>query len=157
MKTGTNDTIKLDLVVNLAKEKTFEAFVEQFSNWWPKAYTWSGSDLQTIQIEARVNGKCFETGPFDFRLDWGRVLLFKPSEKVAFTWQISPTRIPEPNPDKASEVHIFFVAKGLSTVLKLEHNNFSNHGEGWKEYFEAMQSEQGWAFILQQFKAYCEK
>ncbi len=150
------ETITLIMNLGLSKEEAFERFVNHFNNWWPKKYTWSGQKLKFIQIEANVNGKCFEIGPHDFRLDWGRVLEFEKSNKIVFSWQISPIRVPEPDPAKGSEVEIVFKEEDGLTKLVFEHRSFSNHGNGWRKYIEALKSEQGWPYILNRYKRHCE-
>ncbi len=156
MPNDKNENLKIEFEVKLPKEEAFSTFVNQLERWWPKEYTWSGEALEAIKIEPKANGKCYETGPYNFRCDWGRVITFKPSGKLIFTWQISPARTPEPDPEKASEVCIQF-RKGhnSSTLIDFEHRNFSRHGEGWHEYLKAMKSQQGWPYILNKFKSYC--
>lgn len=70
------------------------------------------------------------------------------------SWQISPERVPEPDPAKASEVEIHFVAEGpASTHVEFEHRGFGRHGEGAEGYLEAMGSECGWPYILDRYVA----
>ncbi|KAA0992262.1 SRPBCC family protein [Dyadobacter aurulentus] len=144
------------IVVPATPHDAFNYFVYELNQWWPKAYTWSGEKLVEIRINPQVNGLCTETGPFGFRCDWGRVTEFTQSVKLSFTWQISPARIPEPDPDKASLVSILFT-KSLydATDITLIHSNFEKHGDGASGYAEAMDSEQGWPKILDAFKVYC--
>ena len=72
-------------------------------------------------------------------------------------WQIGPQREPIPNPKKASDLKVSFVPNGNSTTFEFEHFNFKNHGEGSGNYRDMMDSEQGWDYILNNFKKYCEK
>ncbi|MFB6319557.1 SRPBCC domain-containing protein [Saccharicrinis sp. FJH54] len=69
---------------------------------------------------------------------------------------MSARREPVPDPDKASEIKIRFEKPDAVTKVHFEHYNFENHGQEWKNYENMMQSEQGWPYILDQFKAYCE-
>jgi uncharacterized protein YndB with AHSA1/START domain len=146
----------MEIKVLLSKTEAFEKFVNQFNDWWPKEYTWSGQKLKSIQIEAKVNGKCFEIGPHDFRCDWGRVLEIEKPNRIVFTWQISPARVPEPDPSKGSEIEILFRKEGDKTVIQFEHKKFPNHGDGWEKYLESLNSEQGWPFILGKYKQLCD-
>lgn len=145
-------TIQRQTTVKASPDRAFEIFVKQFAAWWPPEYTWSQETLQTIGIEPRKNGLCFEHGPHGFRCDWGRVLVWEPPHRIVFSWQISPERVPEPNPDKASKVDIRFTAEADGTTrLDLEHRGFERHGEHGDSYRAGLASEQGWSYILQRF------
>lgn len=157
MKEKMADAIVLSIDLNLKKEKAFEKFVVKLTNWWPKEYTWSGQLLESINIDSKEDGKCYEIGPHNFKLDWGRIKEIKIPDKIVFTWQISPIRVPEPNPSKVSEIEIKFISEEVSTKLQFVHRGFSNHGNGWENYLEALKSEQGWPYILNRYKKYCEK
>ncbi|WP_419539844.1 SRPBCC domain-containing protein [Natronogracilivirga saccharolytica] len=99
-----------------------------------------------------TNGRCFERGPHGFECDWGRVLAFDPPSRIVFTWQIAPDRVPEPNPQKASEIEVLFVEKGRTeTQMKIEHRNFDKHGEYAESYKQALRSPQGWHYILKNY------
>lgn len=144
------------IIVKGGPDHAFNHFIYDLNAWWPKQYTWSGDDLVEIRIVPEINGLCTEIGPFGFRCDWGRVTELNENVKLTFTWQISPTRIPEPNPDKASRVTILFneLSQG-ETAITLTHIDFEKHGEDAAGYAEAMDSEQGWPKILGAFKVYC--
>lgn len=144
------------LQIDAPAKKVFNQFVNEFNEWWPKEYTWSQDALQEIRIEPKMNGLCTEIGPYGFRCDWGRVTELT-ENRIGLKWQISQRREPIPNPDKASDVKVSFVSQGDSTALNFEHVNFENHGEGSDDYRNMMDSAQGWDYILNRFKEYCEK
>jgi len=149
--------LKKSILVKVSANLAFHKFLNELHAWWPKAYTWSQDALEDIRIEGRKDGLCTEVGPYGFRCDWGRVTGLVENKKIAMKWQISPNRTPVPDPGKASDLEIRFVASGsTSTVLEFKHINFERHGEGAAAYRKAMDSEQGWDYILGCFKAYCE-
>lgn len=136
-------------VVPCSAEQAFNFFVTNLNAWWPAEYTWSGDALQEIAIELRINGHCYEEGPYGFRCDWGRVIKVEPPHSIRFTWQISPERVPEPNPEKASEIEVTFTKKSnSSSEINFEHRFLERHGNMAGEYYNAMRSPQGWPYIL---------
>lgn len=151
-------SIKRTVAIPLSFQEAYDKFVHEFNFWWPKAYTWSQDQLQSISIDARQNGLCTEIGPHGFRCDWGRVVSIKAAEKITFTWQISPRREPVPDPAQASIVEVQFQAKAdRQTLMHLEHRDFEKHGEGAENYQQAMDSDSGWDYILDLYLNYCEK
>lgn len=147
------ESIQRTYSVQVSVERAFDAFTDELATWWPPEYTWSKDTLDTIAIEPKEGGRCFERGPHGFECDWGRVLTWDPPDRLVFTWQISPTRVPEPNPDKASEVEVQFEAEDAETTrVTFEHRGFANHGDGSVEYREAMASPHGWDYILERYR-----
>ena len=143
------DAARSSVTVPRSPERAFVAFVDGFVEWWPPEYTWSGQRLEAIGIEPRMGGLCSELGPHGFRLDWGRVLAWEPPSRLVLAWQIGPTRVPEPDPDRASEVEVRFEPDGGDgTRVELVHRGFERHGDGAEAYRAAMDSEQGWELIL---------
>lgn len=149
---ATEDAIRLMLTVPAPAERAFTVFAEGFASWYPSEYTWSQDVLDTIAIESREGGRCFERGPEGFWIDWGRVLVWDPPRRLLFSWQISPRREPVPDREKASEVELRFEEEGpRSTRIEFKHRGFSRHGEGSDGYREALGSEQGWPYILERY------
>jgi uncharacterized protein YndB with AHSA1/START domain len=135
-------------------DRAFALFTEDMTAWWPREYTWAQKTLAEIGIEPREGGHCYERGPHGFRCDWGRVVTCEPPERIAFTWQISAQRVPQPDPAKASLVEVRFEPDGESgTRVTLAHRHFSRHGEGAADYEAAMSSPQGWPLLLEKFAA----
>mgnify|MGYP000131898417 CR=1 FL=1 len=146
------DPIKCEIEVPLNVADAFKFFVTDFSKWWPSEYTWSQESLVSIAIEHHLGGRCTETGPHGFQIDWGRVLEWYPSEKLKFSWQISPNREPIPDSEKASVVAVDFEAiNANTTLLVLTHDRFEKHGEGALAYRDSLASNYGWPFILNRY------
>lgn len=157
MTTAIDTTIFSEIVTNSTIDECFCFFVDHLHEWWPREYTWSQQSLKKITIAPYINGHCFETGPFDFRCDWGRVLEFERPYHLVFSWQINAARIPVPDPEKASKVTVSFKTLEDKTVrLRLIHSNFDKHGPDWEQYARAMNSDKGWTFILDRFRQHLE-
>lgn len=147
-----DEPILRNILVPVPPERAFEHFVAELHAWWPSEYTWSGNVLERIGIEPHHGGPCFELGPHGFRCDWGRVLIWDPPDRLVFSWQIGPDRTPEPDPDKASEVEVRFVADGPDrTRVELVHRGFSRHGDGAAEYRDGLAAPEGWTYILNRY------
>lgn len=150
----TDDALRLTLTVPTNAERAYAVFTEEFASWYPSEYTWSQDKLQTIGMEGREGGRCFERGPEDFWIDWGRVRIWEPPHRLLFSWQISPEREPVPDATKASEVELrFYEERPQSTRIEFEHRGFSRHGEDAEDYRQALGSEQGWPYILDCYAA----
>ena len=143
--------VRSTVTVAAPPESAFASFTERLRDWWPPDYTWSQQKLEDIGIEPGEGGMCFEIGPHKFRCDWGRVLAWQPPRRLVFTWQISSARVPDPDPDHASEVEVSFTSDGDETRVDLVHSGFERHGEGAKSYGSAMGSEYGWPLILARY------
>ena len=89
-----------------------------WGSWWPAEYTWAQTTLEGIAIEPKEGGRCHETGPHGFSCDWGRVVACAPPERLVFTWQISPDRTPQPDPERSSEVEVTFEAAENGTRVR---------------------------------------
>lgn len=151
------DKITKRLTVNIAPEKAFQKFLSELKGWWPREYTWSQDKLTDIKIEKKKDGLCTETGPYGFRCDWGRVTELNVNQRIGLKWQIGANREPIPDPEKASDILVIFNGMDKSsTTIEFKHWNFENHGTQAAEYREMMNGPQGWDYILNRFKEYCE-
>jgi uncharacterized protein YndB with AHSA1/START domain len=141
-----------EITVPVPPERAFALFTEGMTAWWPPEYTWAQKTLDHIAIEPVEGGRCFERGPHGFSCDWGRVVTCEPPARIAFTWQITAQRVPQPDPAQSSLVEVRFTADGESgTRVELAHRHFSRHGAGAEGYEAAMSSPQGWPLLLERF------
>jgi uncharacterized protein YndB with AHSA1/START domain len=148
--------IQRTITVQAPADRAFDMFVSGLTTWWPKEYTWAGEGLEMIVMEPRPDGRCFERGPNKFECDWGRVLVCDGPHHIVFTWQVSPTRVPVPDASQASEVEVRFSSVGENTTqIDFEHRYFERHGNGAHTYRHAMDSPEGWTYILERFRAAC--
>jgi len=155
-KFAKTDSLRCDVIVGLNPASSFEKFRHDIAHWWPREYTYAGDVIEDIFFEGRKGGILWERGPEGFRCDLARVLRWVPPEKMILRWHISPSHRPEPDPARASEVEIRFLANSSGgTRIELEHRNFSNHGSGAEEYRARMASDTGWPFILRRFAEHC--
>ena len=150
------NSIMKQIKLETSTKQAFDKFINKINDWWPKEYTWSQDKLIQIKIESKENGLCTEIGPHDFRCDWGRVVKLISNKKIELKWQISPKREPIPDPGKASDIEIEFTENGGISTMTFRHKNFENHGDGADKYREMMDSPQGWDYILNNYKRYCE-
>lgn len=149
---NTENPIKQHFPVPAPAGEAFEVFTQKLNSWWPKEYTWAGEGLEKMAIEPGKNGRCFERGPHGFECDWGRVVEWDPPHRIVLTWQIGPDRVPQPNPEKASEIEVLFEEDNSATQVTFIHRNFENHGESAGTYKEALASPKGWPYILGNYK-----
>jgi uncharacterized protein YndB with AHSA1/START domain len=137
--------IRLELDVPGGPDRAFEVFTGELMSWWPAEYTWSGPRaLVQIGMEAGAGGLCYEIGPHGFRCDWGRVLIWDPGRRLVLTWQIGPNREPVPDPERAGEVEVLF----KSERIEFEHRGFDRYQPAGEDYRKAMESPEGWPYIL---------
>ena len=147
------DSIKRTIPTGISATEAYARFVHELNNWWPRQYTWAQDKLQQISIDGCRGGFCHETGPYGFRCDWGRVLDLNAGDFIVFSWQISPARVPEPDPAKASEISVRF----LPGEIVFEHRYFERHGEGAEAYRQMMDTDKGWDYMLRCFTDYCQR
>ena len=142
---------RAEVDVPVPPERAFDAFAD-LGSWWPAELSWSGDVLVSLALDPRPGGLATEIGPHGFRVDWGRVLDWQPPERLVLAWQIGPTRVPEPDPARASEVEVRFVPAGPETTrVSVEHRGFERHGDGAEEYAAGMTG--GWEQLLGRYAA----
>lgn len=150
--------IKRQITLTIKPAQAFQKFVHEFNEWWPPEYTWSQDKLEKIFINAHPGGLCTELGPRGFRCDWGRVSALDEGKRIDFSWQISAKREPIPDPDQTGTIRVEFRANGDTGALVLfEHGDFDKYEADAGNYREMMNSEQGWPYILEKYKSYCER
>ncbi len=152
------NSIKKEITLNISKEIAFEKFLNDFNEWWPKEYTWSMDSLKEISLGWKVGDFCTEIGPNGFRVDWGTVINIQKDKLFSFKWQIGFNRAPIPNPEKASLVTVTFNSISNSeTKVELTHSGFKTHDSNSLAYLKAMDSDQGWDYLLHCYKEYAMK
>jgi len=143
---------RTEVVVEAPLEAAWQVFVD--GSWWPKDKQIGSEPIERSVIEPREGGRWFERGVDGAECDWGQVLAWEPPHRLVLSWHIGTTWQYDPDPAKASEVEIRFVAEsGSRTRVELEHRHLDRHGDGWEAMREAVGSPNGWGGILGDFAA----
>ncbi len=150
--------IRHEVTVETTPGDAFAAFTDGIGTWWPPEFTWSGQLLERLVIEPRSGGFCYELGSGGMRLDWGRVAAWEPPQRLSFSWQVGPDRVPEVNPARASQVDVRFEAVGLDrTRVILVHDGWERHGDGGEAYREQFDAARAWPRMLEAYCAVVER
>lgn len=150
----TTIAVRRTLTVAAPPERAFEVFTAGFASWWPSSHSVIEGGYEGAHIEPREGGRWYERHADGGEAEWGRVLAWDPPRRVVLSWAVGPTREPETDPARMSEVEARFIAEGgQGTRVELEHRAFARHGEGADLYRAGMGSPGGWPLILERFAA----
>ncbi len=148
VQTAVSTSIVVDTPIDLA----FAVFTEDMGSWWPPDHHIIQVPLARMVFEPKVGGHFYDVGTDGSECRWARVLTYEPPHRIVFSWDISLQWQVEPDPTKASEVEVRFVADGAArTRVELEHRHIDRHGEGWEPIRDAVGSDGGWNVGLRAF------
>ncbi len=150
--TRSVEPITEQVVVDATPADAFAGFTDGLHAWWPPEYTWSGAQLERVAVEPRPGGFFHEIGPNGMRLDWGRLSVWQPPSRLAFSWLVGPDRAPEPNPSRASQVDVTFEPLGEDrTRVTVTHSGWERHGEAGAAYRDQFASAGAWPRMLERY------
>ena len=150
---ATDSTVRREITVNADQERAFEVFTAGFDSWWPRAHHIGQSELLAAIIEPKVGGRWYERGIDGSECDWGKVLVWEAPARVVLSWHLDGNWAFDPDPAKASEVELRFVAESESrTRVELEHRGIER-AHAAEQLRAGVDSEQGWNGLLQLFVA----
>ena len=146
------NSVRKTLTVNVPIERAFTVFTGKMAAWWPATHHIGKQPFTDIEVEPRSGGRWFERAADGSECDWGRVAVWEPPNRVAFSWHLQSDWSFDPDPQKASEVEIRFFPEGAGrTRVELEHRNLERHGTAWEQVRNGVDSPGGWMAILEQF------
>jgi DNA-binding transcriptional ArsR family regulator len=118
------------VVVPLPLVEAFALFIQQ-DRWWPVAtHHLAEPHGDTAVLEPFEGGRWFERGADGREQDWGRVLVWRPPHQVVLSFLVGYDWMPEPDPAKASEIDVRFLAEAPDrTRLEWEHRHLERYGE----------------------------
>ncbi|MEU4194271.1 hypothetical protein AB0E69_20415 [Kribbella sp. NPDC026611] len=140
------DELTAQVEVGVGPDVAFRLFTDEFGDWWPREFSWSGADL--LEDIGLMAGVLYEVGPNGLQWDWGRVLASEPGRRFRFSWQIGPDRVPIPRTEDATEVEVTFTA-GLVHVT---HRGWERHGDAGADYRNSFT--EVWPHALGRFAKY---
>jgi uncharacterized protein YndB with AHSA1/START domain len=142
-------SVTKSVTVKAGQQHAFKVFTAGFTTWWPSTHHIGKADMAEAVLEQREGGRWYERGVDGSECDWGTVLVYDPPNRVVVSWHLNGEWAYDPDPAKASEVEIRFVAEGPDvTRVELEHRHLERHGGDWEAVARGVSGDGGWAGIL---------
>ncbi len=140
------DPVVKTVEVACGPDEAFAVFVERIAKWWPldaKAVSAaSGKAALGVTIEPHVGGAVYETMFDGARADWGKILEFKPGQRLSMTWH------PGNNADAPTQVDVDFADAGPGrTKVTLTHSVWEVWGDEAAE--RRGMYDGGWIHVLE--------
>jgi uncharacterized protein YndB with AHSA1/START domain len=108
------------LRVRAAPERAFAAFVDEIGAWWrPSPLFQTTPRPGRLSFEPGEGGRLIETRAGGKVFEIGRIRLWEPPRRLAFSWR--QANFP---PDLHTEVEVSFEAVGDETRVSIEHRGF---------------------------------
>ncbi|HUZ09118.1 MAG TPA: SRPBCC family protein [Acidimicrobiales bacterium] len=152
MSESDSMVVRSSVVVEVPIGRAFAVFTGDMANWWPPEHHLLEGELAEMVLEPRVGGHVFDRGTDGSECHWARVLAYDPPTRLVISWDINLQWQVEPDPEKASEVEVSFIAETPErTRVELEHRHLGRHGDGWEQMHGAVGSPDGWDAGLEAF------
>ncbi|HEY0500882.1 MAG TPA: SRPBCC family protein [Kutzneria sp.] len=137
------------VTVQAGQQHAFKVFTAGFATWWPSSHHIGKADMAEAILEQREGGRWYERGVDGSECDWGTVLVYDAPNRVVVSWHLNGEWAYDPDPAKASEVEVRFIAEGPDvTRVELEHRHLERHGGDWEAVARGVGGDGGWAGIL---------
>jgi DNA-binding transcriptional ArsR family regulator/uncharacterized protein YndB with AHSA1/START domain len=142
------------IVVEVPRVRAFEFFIRQEA-WWPvRTHHLAEPPGETVILEPFVGGRWFERRHDGRECDWGTVLVWEPPRRIVVTWQIGLGWVYEPDPTRASEIEVRFLAESPQrTRVEFEHRHLERYGEQAERMRSSLDAPGGAAGVLGAYAA----
>jgi uncharacterized protein YndB with AHSA1/START domain len=150
-----DDRVVKTVTVPLPRDAAFDLFTVRIAEWWPlsthsvAADTYAGRLTVTeLRFEPDVGGRIVESLSDGSQAEWGRVLVWEPPNRVAFSWKPNLTAGPH------TRVEVTFSPVGSDdsrTVVELVHTGWGAFDGSAEE--RRRRYDQGWEPVLQRLVA----
>jgi len=148
---ATLPAVSRSVTVKATADKAFRVFTESFAAWWPAEHHINPAGYVGAYIEPEVGGRWYERAEDGSECDWGRVLEWEPPHRVLLSWHLNGEFEYDPDPDRASEVEVRFVAESDgSTRVEVQHRKF-DRVVGAERLREGVGGQGGWNGLLRRF------
>jgi uncharacterized protein YndB with AHSA1/START domain len=152
VKEAQDTAVRVQVEVEASIDQAFAVFTEGLGTWFPSEYNLLAVPIAERVIEPRAGGRVYDRGIDGSECQWGRVLVYEPPTRVAFTWDISAQWQIETNRSRTSEVDVRFVAETPTrTRVELTHRHLERHGDGWQQLRDVLGNETGWPGCLRRY------
>ena len=94
------EPLKLSFEVHCSPQTAFRTWTSRASMWWPFNHSVSGESGIRVIFEEHVGGRIFERTPSGVEHEWGRMKIWEPPLRLAYTWHLrsSPHEATAPTP-----------------------------------------------------------
>lgn len=135
------EPVVMSVIVSLTPERAFALFTSELGSWWPlRTHSIGEEHAATCGVESGIGGAVYEALDDGTRHSWGRVFVWEPPYRVAFTWHPG---MPESD---AQQVEIRFTSEDAGTRVRLEHYGWEVLGDKGAEVREGYAN--GWKHVF---------
>jgi uncharacterized protein YndB with AHSA1/START domain len=131
------------VTVRCPPEKAFRHFTEGMGAWWPIAGFHVAPEPEAGAFEPRLGGRLFERSKNGVETPWGRVLVWEPPHRLAFSWEVSCS-----DPVERARVDVSFTRVAAGTEVKLVHTGWEHMGEAGARLRDNF--DKGWVTVFEQ-------
>jgi uncharacterized protein YndB with AHSA1/START domain len=118
--------------------------------WWPFNHSVSGESGIRVIFEEHVGGRIFERTPSGVEHEWGRMKIWEPPLRLAYTWHLRSS------PHEATDVEVRFVDAGNDrTRVEIEHSGWERLGA--QADLRRQGNRSGWIAVFSHFAEAIEK
>lgn len=136
--------VRKSVLVPWPVERAFHRFTTDIADWWPlSTHSVGRSESRTVAFESRVGGRLFETLQDGTEAEWGRVTVWEPPSRVAFTWY------PGRDEETGQNVEVTFHPEDEGTRVELVHTGWERIPDKPRETRDDYDS--GWDFVIARF------
>jgi uncharacterized protein YndB with AHSA1/START domain len=122
----TGDRARVSVAVEVPPADAFAIFTEDIDRWWRRGlkYRHSVSSSGFIRIEAQLHGRLFESFETDGNthvIEVGRIRLWEPPHRLAFSWRNANFAA-----DENTDVEITFEPNSSGTLVTVVHSGLAS-------------------------------
>lgn len=141
---GLIEPVRLSTRVRRLQPEAFALFTGRMTDWWPSdRFTFGPGRSHEVLIEPRVGGRFYERYRDLEEFTIGRVVVWEPPARIAFTWQ-------SPSWPAPTQVSVQFVPEEPSiTRVEVEHSGWERLGAAGQGYRDGYAN--GWPAVLSSY------
>jgi uncharacterized protein YndB with AHSA1/START domain len=144
------EPLRLTFDVDCSADHAFATWTSRIDTWWPADHTASGEPSAVIVLEPALGGRLFERASGGVEHDWGRVTLWEPPRRFAYTWHLRRSA------EDATDVEITFTELDPGRArVEIRHSGWERlgaEGQTWRD-----RNSGGWRTLLPHFTAAAER
>ena len=125
--TGTIESIRREVVVEVDRATAFDVFTDDMTSWWPSDHHIGSAPIERVVIEPRAGGRWYTRHQDGTETSTGFVTVWDRPDRVVVTWQIGADW--KYHPDLVTTLEVRFDPEGESrTRVRLEHRDLDAFG-----------------------------